>query len=365
MRHRFSRSEGARAISDTSPRQLRPATLEDVARLAGVHASTASRSLAERPVRISSATVARVREAARTLDYQRDSAAAALRTGSSRLIGVLVHRLTDLALSTMYAGVDLAAAAAGYSAVVANGLDDPVVRRGRLDALLARRIDGVILADARLDDTLAERLQELGVPYVLAMRTLPGHISVSTDDLEGGRLAARHLLELGHRRVAVAAGDPLASTGRDRTAGFREVFADAGLPVAEDQVAATGFGVAAGHQAGDLLCRSGPAPSAVFAVDDLTAVGVLGALRDAGRTVGSDVALVGYNDVELAADLPVPLTSVRSDREQMGRLALEVLLDRIAGRDVASVLLPPVLVPRASTLGVEPGGPHGSVGKDR
>ncbi|WP_354182888.1 LacI family DNA-binding transcriptional regulator [Arthrobacter sp. UYP6] len=324
--------------------------MEDVARVAGVHASTASRSLAERPVRISSATVARVREAARSLGYQRDTAAAALRTGNSRLIGVLVHRLTDLALSTMYGGVDAAAAAAGYSAVVANGLDNPAVRRQRLDALLARRIDGVVLADARLDDTLAGHLQELGVPYVLAMRTLPGHLSVSTDDLEGGRLAARHLLELGHRRVAVAAGDPLASTGRDRTAGFREVFAAAGVPIAEDQVAATGFGVAAGHRAGDLLARLDRAPSAVFAVDDLTAVGVIGALRDAGRTVGSDVALVGYNDVELAADLPVPLTSVRSDRERMGRLALELLLDRIAGRDVASVLLPPVLVPRASTL---------------
>ena len=87
-------------------------------------------------------------------------------------------------------------------------------------------------------------------------------------------------------------------------------------------------------------------------MDDLTAVGVIGALRDAGRTVGTDVALVGYNDVELAAELPVPLTSVRSDRDQMGRLAMQLLLDRIAGRPVPSTLLPPLLVPRASTLGV-------------
>ena len=342
---------GGPEISTVNGSGQRGPSLQDVARLAGVHPSTASRSLAENPVRISPATVTRVRAAARALGYLPNASAAALRTGSSRLIGVLVHRLTDLALSTMYAGVDAAASAAGYSAVVANGLDDPGVRRERLEALLARRIDGVILADARLDDTLAGRLQELGVPYVLAMRTLPGHLSVSTDDLEGGRLAARHLLDLGHRRVAVAAGDPLASTGRDRTAGFREVYADAGLPLPEQWVAATGFGVAAGHRAGDLISRTEAVPTAVFAVDDLTAVGVMGALRDAGRTVGRDVALVGYNDVELAAELPVPLTSVRSDRDQMGRLALQLLLDRIAGRPTASVLLPPELVPRASTLG--------------
>ncbi|MGN0146751.1 MAG: LacI family DNA-binding transcriptional regulator [Arthrobacter koreensis] len=325
--------------------------MQDVARLAGVHPSTASRSLAESPVRISAATVARVRAAARDLGYRPNASAAALRTGSSRLIGVLVHRLTDLALSTMYAGVDAAATAAGYSAVVANGLDDPAVRHERVDALLARGIDGVILADARLDDTVAERLERLGVPYVLAMRTLPGHASVSTNDVEGGRLAARHLLELGHRTAAVAAGDALTSTGRDRTAGFRQAFADAGLPIPDRYVASTGFGVAAGHRAGELICRQDPAPSAVFAVDDLTAVGVIGALRDAGRTVGTDVALVGYNDVELAAELPVPLTSVRSDRDQMGRLAMQLLLDRIAGRPVPSTLLPPLLVPRASTLG--------------
>ena len=319
-----------------------------------MHPSTASRSLAEQPVRISAATVARVREAARTLGYRRDASAAALRTGSSRLVGVLVHRLTDLALATMYAGADAAAAEAGYNTVVANGLDDPQVRRDRLEALLARRIDGVILADARSDDTLADHLAALGVPYVLAMRTLPGHLSVGTDDVQGGRLAAEHLLELGHRRVAVAAGDPLASTGHDRTAGFRQAFAEAGHPVPDDAVAATGFGVAAGHVAGNRLAALDPAPSAVFAVDDLTAVGVIGALRDAGRTVGSDVALVGYNDVELAADLPVGLTSVRSDRDRMGRLAFDLLLERIAGRDTASVRLPPGLVPRASTLGVRP-----------
>lgn len=320
--------------------------------MACVHPSTASRALTEWPVRISPETVARVRKAARELGYRRDVSAAALRTGSSQLIGVLVHRLTDLALATMYAGADAAAAEAGYNAVVANGLDDPLVRRDRLDALLARRIDGVILADARLDDTLAEHLASLRVPYVLAMRTLPGHISVSTDDVEGGRLAAEHLLELGHRRVAVAAGDPLASTGRDRTAGFRQAFAAAGFALPEENIAATGFGVTAGRRAGQLLTALRPAPSAVFAVDDLTAIGVNGALRDAGRTVGTDVALVGYNDVELAADLPVPLTSVRSDRDRMGRLSLQLLLDRIAGREVSSIQLPPVLVPRASSQGV-------------
>ena len=347
----------ARIIGANSQlRPSRPATLEDVARLAGVHPSTASRSLAERPVRISSATVERVRAAARTLNYRRDTAAAALRTGNSRLIGVLVPRLTDIVLATMYGGLDAEAAAQGYGAVVSNGLDDPLVRTERLGALLARRIDGVILADARQGDTLADELAAGAVPYVLAMRTLPGHVSVSTDDAEGGRLAARHLLELGHRHVGVAAADPLASTGRDRTAGFREVYAAAGWPVPDARVAATGFGVAAGRRAGTELAAVEPALSAVFTVDDYTAVGVMGAMRDAGRTVGADLSLMGYNDVGLGAELPVPLTSVRSDIDSMGRISVALLMDRIAGREVSSVLLPPVLVPRSSTVPVRPGG---------
>ncbi|NOJ59670.1 LacI family DNA-binding transcriptional regulator [Arthrobacter sp. 260] len=334
----------------TGVERQRPVTLATVARHAQVHVSTVSRALSEDPSGVGSDTVRRVRELAAMLGYHRDVGAAALRTGSSRLIGVLVPRLTDLVLATIYESIDAAAGTAGYTTVVSNTLDDPARRRGRLDALLSRRLDGVIIGDSHIGDTAAFELQQRGVPYVLVMRKLEGHLSVTTDDHLGGRLAAEHLLSLGHQRVGVIAGDLLASTGLQRTQGFRTAFEAAGYPIEDHYVVNSGFGARAGRLAGDQLMSLEHPPSAIFAVDDLTAVGAMGAIRAVGKHLREDVALVGYNDVDLAANLPVPLTSVRSALTEMGELSFAALQRRINGEETESVLLKPVLIPRATTV---------------
>jgi LacI family transcriptional regulator len=321
-----------------------------LARHAQVHVSTASRALSDDPSGISTETVRRVRELAVMLGYRRNIGAAGLRTGSSRLLGVLVPRLTDLVLATIYESIDAAAESAGYSTVVANTFDDPSHRQARLDAMLSRRMDGVIIGDSHIGDKAAYELQNQRVPYVLVMRRLEGHLSVTTDDELGGRLAAQHLLELGHKRVGVIAGDLLASTGRERSQGFRRAFEAAGYPVEDRYVVSTGFGTAAGRIAGDSLMALAQPPTAIFAVDDLTAVGAMGAVRAAGKELREDVALIGYNDLDLAANLPIPLTSVRSDLMAMGKLSVEALLQGIRGEQAISTLLPPVLVPRATTV---------------
>jgi LacI family transcriptional regulator len=183
------------------------------------------------------------------------------------------------------------------------------------------------------------------------MRRLEGHPSVTTDDNRGGQLAAEHLLQLGHRRVGIVAGDQLASTGRDRTLGFRRTYEAAGFPVGDDYVIASEFSTAAGVRAGAALLSLPDPPTAIFAVHDLIALGVMGAIREAGRTLGTDVVLIGFNDLELAATLPVPLTSVSSDLEKMGRLSFDMLMSRIHEKPVESVLLEPSLIARATTLG--------------
>lgn len=314
-----------------------------------MHISTVSRALSDDPAGIGADTVRRVRELAAVLGYRRDVGAAGLRTGSSRLIGVLVPRLTDLVLASIYESIDAAAGTAGYGTVVANTLDDPDHRRVRLDAMLSRRIDGVIIGDSHIGDTAAHELRTRGVPYVLVMRTLEGHVSVTTDDHRGGQLAAEHLLELGHRRVGVIAGDQLASTGRERTLGFRRTFEAAGYPLPDAYVVGSMFSTPSGLAAGEVLMRLPEPPTAVFAVHDLLALGAMGAIRDAGKRVGDDVALIGYNDLDLAATLPVPLTSVRSDLAAMGSLSVDALLRQIRGEAPEGILLPPELVVRATT----------------
>lgn len=335
------------------PARARPVTLATVARHAQVHVSTVSRALGDNPAGISTDTIRRVRELAAVLGYTRDAGAAGLRTGSSRLFGVLVPRLTDLVLASIYESIDAAASAAGYGTVVANTLDDPDHRRARLDAMLSRRIDGVIIGDSHIGDTAAHELRSRGVPYVLVMRKLEGHLSVTTDDYRGGQLAAEHLLELGHRRVGVIAGDQLASTGRERTLGFRRTFEAAGYPLPAPYVVDSAFSTPSGLAAAEALLRLPEPPTAIFAVHDLLALGAMGAVRDAGKRVGEDIALIGYNDLDLAATLPVPLTSVRSDLAAMGSLSVEALLGQLKGETPSSILLTPELVVRATTPPLE------------
>ncbi|WP_417257241.1 substrate-binding domain-containing protein [Celeribacter halophilus] len=261
-------------------------------------------------------------------------------------------RLTDLALATIYESIDIAASAAGYGTVVANTLDDTEHRMIRIEAMLSMGVDGVIIGDSHIGDTAGHELQSRGVPYVLVMRRLEGHLSVTTDDYRGGRLAAEHLLELGHKRVGVVAGDQLASTGRERTLGFRQAYQAAGYPIAEQYVIESEFSTTAGMSAGATLLSLPDPPTAIFAVHDLVALGVMGAVREAGRQLGSEIALVGYNDLELASTLPVPLTSVSSGLGSMGRLCFDALVGKINGQESDSILLEPALIPRATTLGV-------------
>jgi LacI family transcriptional regulator len=326
-------------------------TLTQLAERLGVHASTVSRALSEQPTGVSAETIDRVRALAEELGYRRNVAAQSLRTGRTRMIGVMVPRLTDVVLATIYDGIDQAAMAAGYNTVVVNTRDRPDLQRSRLELMLSRQVDGIILADSRSNSNLVPELLRAGVPYILVARRLPQQISVSTDDLMGGRLAAEHLLSLGHRRVGVVAGDLDASTGAERTAGFTRAFADAGHPLGDEYVVASGFDVSSGRLAGQSLLALPHRPTAIFAVSDFAAIGVLGAMRDLGLEAGKDIGVVGYNDVDVVAELPTPLTSVRSPLFEMGERSMRAMLALLHGSKVEPEVLTPTLVPRASTLG--------------
>jgi LacI family transcriptional regulator len=330
-------------------------TLRTVAALAGVHVSTASRALSRSGAAEARAgsrtTVARIHAIADEIGFERNPYAAGLRTSRSRVVGVLVPRLTDVVLATIYEGIDERARELDYQAFVVNGRDRPAERRAALELLLARRVDGVVIGDARReDDDLLDVLAQRDVPFVLANRRSGGHPSVTCDDRAGGALAAEHLLGVGHTELAVVAGEPYASTGHERAAGFAATCAGAGHPLPEHRVVHSAFDVAGGHRAAaSLLAGDAPAPTALFVVNDFAAIGAMGAVTAAGLRVGPDVAVVGYNDIPVAAELPVALTSVASPMRRMGERAAEMLVDRIEGRPVAAELLAPTLHARAST----------------
>ncbi|MBB1595877.1 LacI family DNA-binding transcriptional regulator [Achromobacter sp. UMC46] len=339
--------------------RTRPVTLQSLARELGLNVSTVSRVLngSEDDARGAAApdTVKRIRALAAELQYQTNPHAASLKTRRSRTIGVLVPRLSDMVLATIYEGIDEAAAEHGYLTFVSNTQDEPDKQRKLIDMALARRVDGLILGDAHsapenaTPNPLLAELARRDVPFVLVSRHADHHCAVTCDDREGGRLAAKHLLDMGHRRIAVMVGESFASTGRDRSEGFFAYCAQHGLDVPAHWRIESPFDTDAGRDIGARLLSPADRPTAIFAVNDFLAVGVMGAARDQGLEAGRDVAIVGYNDTPLAGALPIGLTTIHSPMHEMGRLGLALLLQKLAGGQPDSVRLPPHLVVRDSS----------------
>ncbi|MET3919315.1 substrate-binding domain-containing protein [Arthrobacter sp. UYEF20] len=344
---------------DDSTAGGRTVTLKDLANELGIHPSTVSRILhSGSDVARGAASVAtaqRVRDLARKRGYSPDPQATGLRTRRSNLLGVIVPRLSDLVLATMYEGIEEAAAELGYSTFVMNSRDDPDEQRRKTETMLARRVDGLIIGDAHLDSGLLRELSARRVPFVLMNRRVPGYPSATCDDVLGGRLVADHLWGNGHRNVAVIAGEPYASTAVDRTAGFVDRWLALGGSISQNAVVWSRFDTAGGREAAEtILTDCNPRPTALFAVNDFAAIGAMGSLRSHGLTVGHDVAVVGFNDTSLASELPIPLSSVRSPMLDIGRTAVQLLKQVLDGERVESMMLKPILCVRESSALVVP-----------
>jgi LacI family transcriptional regulator len=328
-------------------------TLRDVARAAGVSVPTVSRVLHPRPGGRPAASIAnadRIREIARKLNYVPDIAASSLRTGVNRDLAVIVPRLSDLVLATIYEGIQERAGESGYTTFVANSRDEADLRRELTANAIDRRVAGLIFGDATISPAFLNSLAGNGTPFVTVSRRSGAHPGAWLDDRLGGALVADHLYALGHTEVAVIGGTNFSSTGVDRATGFLERMAEHGVEVGPERHIVSGFDAAAGEKAMSALLGSGSAPTAVFAVNDFTAIGAMGAARSRGLVIGDDVAIAGYNDTSLAAYLPVPLTTVRSPMHKMGRAA-DLMIRTIDGAEAESVTFEPTLVERASTLG--------------
>ncbi|MGV9798664.1 LacI family DNA-binding transcriptional regulator [Mycobacterium sp. NPDC003449] len=329
------------------------ATLQSIADDLGLHVSTVARVLngmREGERAASGATAERIRQRAAEVNYRQNPHAASLRTRRTNLIGVLVPRLSDVVLATVYEGIESAAAERGLTAFVANTQDEVADQRGRIEMMLDRRVDGLILGDARSDDhTVLEELSRREVPFVLVNRSVADYPAATCDNYLGGRLAAEHLLGLGHRRVGIIGGLAHASTGIDRPAGFVDRFREAGIEVPADNIVFTGLDSRGGHDAADRMLDAPSPPTALFAVNDFAAIGAAGSIRDHGFRVGEDVSLVGFNNIALTSEMHVPLTSIESHAFDMGRDAVELLAGVLSGASPGQRRTEPVLVVRAST----------------
>ena len=330
--------------------------IKDVARHAGVSVGTVS-NVINRPDSVTEATRIRVQAAIAELGYVRSEYARQLRAGQSRIMGLLVLDMGNPFFVDVARGAERTARKAGIGVMVCNSNQSTRDEAEYLALFAEQRVRGVLLTPADDSGQSAENLRRNGIPVVLVDRVGANDegCSVSVDDVAGGALAVRHLIDAGHRNIAYVSGPARLRQIQDRKAGALAALAEAGLgPEALTELPTETLDVAAGRDAGARLLGLMRRPTAVFCANDLLALGVLQALFSAGLDVPRDMAIVGYDDIEFASAAAVPLTSVRQPAATMGSLAAELLLEETTGRAEAhehrQVVLQPELVVRASTL---------------
>jgi LacI family transcriptional regulator len=322
-------------------------TLRDVAAMAGVHPATASRALnpGTRSL-ISPRTADRVLRAAEQLGYQPNAVARSLRTSRSSSIGVVVPDLTNPLFPPIVRGIEDALAPHGYVLLIVNTDNDPELEDRLIASLRSRSVDGLILATARLGHPLLRVPAEVGFPVVLANRRTEGlpFPSVTADDASGIHAAVAHLAGLGHRRIAHIAGPQDTSTGMGRLRAFRSAMQEHGLPVDAALIRRTSAWLEAeGARAlSDLLDASRPF-SAVFAGNDMLALGCYDVLAERGLRCPEDLSVVGFNDMPLVDKLRPGLTTVHIPHYDIGWESGRMMLDELTrGEQQAKAVLMPV-----------------------
>jgi LacI family transcriptional regulator len=327
-------------------------SIKEVAELAGVSFQTASKVLNGKDVRVSAETEQRILAAAQQLGYRPNTIARSLVQRTTATIGLVASDATDIAIAQASVAAEQEARHHGHGVLVghlaagaADGAD--IVR-----TLIERRVDGIIAAAPEVEeDTQVADLLRKYVPAVSLQAVPGGGIPlVGSNHRETGRLAAEHLLLLGHRTIGTVTGPFRRRVSRSRLHGYEDALRSGGVEPQEDWVAEGDWTPRGGAEATRILLQRAPELTAIFVHSDTMAMGVLSALARAGRRVPADVAVVSCDDIPFAEYLTPPLTTVRVPLAETGRAAVDLLLRSIAGEQVPEKppLLPVELIIRAS-----------------
>jgi LacI family transcriptional regulator len=331
-------------------------SIRDVAAEAGVSVGTVSNVL-NRPEVVAPATRTRVEEAIAALGFVRNESARQLRAGRSRTLGLVVLDVANPFFTDVAHGVEEAVAAEGLAVVLCDSAESADRERRYLDLLEEQRVQGILITPVEGVGKRLRQLRQRGIPVVLVDRwaSTRNFCSVSVDDVYGGELAATHLVEQGHRRIAFVGGPFGLKQVADRHDGAKRALTAAGLPASglvRVETAALNF--SAGRDAGAQIAELPPnrRPTAAFCANDLVALGVLQEMTRRRRRVPDDLAIVGYDDIDFAAAAAVPLSSVRQPRHELGQAAAELLIEETSGdrgHRHRQLVFEPDLVVRAST----------------
>ncbi|GAA1943797.1 LacI family DNA-binding transcriptional regulator [Microbacterium aquimaris] len=337
-------------MTRTRPEPAGPVTLKQVADHAGVSISTASNALTGSRS-VSPASVQRVLQSAAALGYRRNEVARTLRTGLRNTVGVIVPDVTNPFWGGMIRTIERQAALAGFHVALTNTEFDATRETSALAGLVSR-VDGIVLFSTRPTAATLQPLLDMGIPIVACDEVIdvPGLGGVYSDNVDGARTAAHHLVDSGGTVFGMLEGPEALSTASARRQGFREGLRDAGVPESAVHSVKAEYSFEGGREGIRRLLAAHPDVDAVFASTDNQAIGAMLEVLNAGRAVPDDLLVCGFDDISWSARLSPPLTTVRQDAEGMATAAIGMLLEMVTtGAAPRTEVFPVSLVTREST----------------
>jgi LacI family transcriptional regulator len=328
-------------------------TIRDVADAAQTSVGTVSNVL-NRPNVVAPETLRRVQAAINQLGFVRNAGAALMRGGRARTIGLLVLDIANPFFTELARGAEAAAREHDHLVILCNSDEDSALERRYFEALEEQRVLGVLVSPVDERSATIDWMRQRGTAVVLLESSRPDYCSVQADDVSGGDLAADHLLELGHTKLLFVTGSLGITQYANRLVGVRRAMTRRGLPPESLEIleyANAGSMKDGGLAAGELLSRPLKATGVVCA-NDLLALGVVGALARAGASVPSAFSVVGYDDIELAEQNALPLTTIRQHKHRMGFTAAQLIIDEAENGETHNhqqIVFQPELVIRSTT----------------
>lgn len=333
------------------PINARPASIKDIARIAEVSHATVSRALRNSPL-VEPKTAARIQRIAHESGYRTSAAARSLVTRRSHTVGVVVTSIADPFVAGVVSGIEDTANQHGFSVFLANSNAEPEREVRVVRSFEERRVDGIIVAASRVGAQYQELLSHVQAPIVLLNNQHPSVFahSVMIANAQASLEVTRHLITLGHRRIAYLGDAQGYQSDTERFSGYRKALRSAGLPL-DRELVVRGDGKPEGARTAmaRLLALANP-PTAVFCYNDLSALGAMREIRDHRLNVPHDISVAGFDDLYISEYMDPPLTTVRQPMQQMGSMAMETLLQIIASGEAGpDIEVPGELVVRGST----------------
>ncbi|MGQ9557031.1 MAG: LacI family DNA-binding transcriptional regulator [Desulfurispora sp.] len=330
-------------------------TIKDIARKAGVSYATVSRALNNRP-EVNEKTRREIQKLAEEMGYKPNALARSLVTRESKTLGLIIPDITNPFFPEVARGAEEAAAQAGYSIFLCNTNWEEEKERKYLALLEEKRVDGIILASVINDEQqMMEYLADSAVPLIMINRVLKNIQAhyVVIDNVRGACLVMEHLIETGHRDIAFVGGLSHVEATRERLQGYKMMLGAYELPVRPELVRLGSFKRESGYSNALELLKLSPRPTAIFAANDILALGVLQAAADMNLRVPGDLAVVGFDDIPFASYAEVSLTTVAQPKYAMGEMAAKILIEEIKegpSREKKKIILQPELVVRRSSM---------------